>query len=74
MLNIVAGCCGIVGGVLWFLAAWWTPRPSQGSYYGAGDSPTSPFAVDWRKATRLNQAAAVMTGLSAMLFGLTAFF
>jgi hypothetical protein len=74
VLNIAAGCCGIAGGVLWFLAAGRTPTPPVGSYYNVVDSPTSPFARAWRKATWFNQAAAIMTGLSAMLFGFSAFF
>jgi hypothetical protein len=73
VLNIMAGCFGIVGGILWFLAASRTPIPPQGNYIGVVDSPTSPFARSWRKAAWFNQAAAVMTGSSALLFGLSAF-
>jgi uncharacterized membrane protein len=73
ILNIMAGCCGIAGGILWFLAASRTPTPPQGSYWGVRDSPTTLFAKAWRKATWFNQAAAIMTGLLAMLFGLSAF-
>jgi hypothetical protein len=73
-LNIIAGCFGIIGGVFWFIAAINTPTPPTGSYYGVTDSLTSPFAKAWRSGTRFNQAAAVMTGLSAFLFGLSALF
>jgi hypothetical protein len=74
VLNITAGCCGIVAGILWFFAAWRTPTPPIGAYFDIQDGPDSPFVKAWRKATWLNQAAAVMTGISSMLFGLTAFF
>lgn len=73
-LNIIAGCCGIIGGVLWFLAAGRMPTPPIGSYWDVADSPTSQFAKVWRKATWLNQSAAAMTGISALLFGISAFF
>jgi len=74
VLNIMAGCSGIIAGVLWFLAAGRTPTPPQAGYWGVSDSVTNPFAKAWRKATWLNQAAAFMTGISAFLFGLSAFF
>jgi hypothetical protein len=74
MLNIIAGCFGISGGILWFLAAKKTPAPPQAFYWDMVDSPITPFARAWRKATCLNQAAATMTGLSALLFGLAAVF
>jgi hypothetical protein len=73
VLNIMAGCCGIIGGFLWFLAASRAHTPPQGAYTDVVDSPTTPFARAWRKAAWFNQAAAVMTGLSALLFGLSAF-
>lgn len=72
-INIAAGVFGIIGGILWFLAATQTPTPPQGSYWDVTDSPTSPFARKWRKATRFNQWAAIATGLSAFLFGISAF-
>jgi len=74
VLNIIAGCCGIVGGLLWFLAASKTPTPPTASYYDVVDSPSTPFARAWRRGTWFNRAVAVMTGISALLFGLSAFF
>jgi hypothetical protein len=74
VLNILAGCSGIIGGILWFLAAGRTPTPPQGAYWDVTDRVESPFATAWRKATWLNQSAAFMTGISALLFGLSAFF
>jgi len=69
-LNTIGGLFGISGGILWFLAAGRTPAPAQGAYMDVKDSPDSPFARKWRKATWLNQAAAIATGISALLFGL----
>lgn len=74
ILNIAAGLCGIVGGILWFLAAAHTPTPAQGSYSDVVDSPTSLFARAWKKGTRLNQVAAIMTGMSSLMFGAAVFF
>jgi hypothetical protein len=73
VLNITAACCAIVGVILWFLAAKQTRTPRQAAYWGVTDNATSPFARAWRKATLLNQAAAGMTGISALLFLLSAF-
>ncbi|MHB1609639.1 MAG: hypothetical protein ACYCXX_13600 [Acidiferrobacter thiooxydans] len=73
VINIAAGMFGIIGGVLWFLAATITPTPPIGSYFDVTDSPTSPFAKKWRTATLFNQLAATVTGCSALLFGLSAF-
>jgi hypothetical protein len=73
VLNIMAGCCGIGGGIFWFLAAGRTPAPPQGAYRDVRGIPTSSFARAWREATWLNQAAAVMTGLSTLLFGFSVF-
>lgn len=71
ILNFAAGTCGIVSGLLWGLAATSMPTPPTGAYLDVADSPNSPFAVKWRRSTRLNQWAACMTGLSAFLFGLS---
>ena len=51
-LNVIAGCCGIIGGFLWFFAASNTPTPPTAAYYDVVDSPTSPFAKAWRSGTR----------------------
>jgi hypothetical protein len=55
VLNIIAGCCGIISGFLWFLAAIKMPTPPTAAYYNVVDSPTSPFARAWRSGTRFNR-------------------
>ena len=73
ILNLVAGAFGIAGGILWFFAAGQSPPPAQGSYWDVQDSPDSPFASAWTRAANLNKWAALATGISALLFGLSAF-
>lgn len=72
-VNIAAGVFGIAGGILWFLASTKTPTPPIGSYWDVRDSPTSPFALKWLRGVRYNQLGAIATGISALLFGVSAF-
>jgi hypothetical protein len=72
-VNIAAGVFGIAGGILWFLASTKTPTRPIGSYLDARDSPTSPFALNRHRGVRYNQWGAIATGISALLFGVSAF-
>jgi hypothetical protein len=58
-LSITAGCSGIVGGILWFLAASGTPTPSRGhdrltAALAVIDEPIPALVMD--RTLRLMQA------------------
>jgi hypothetical protein len=74
-LQIAVGCFGIAASFFWCLAATMNPKPVEP---GAGfhDVPTGPntqFAQAWRAATRFNQIAAALTGISVLLLSAAAF-
>ena len=73
IFEIASGICGLLAAALWFAAGWRLPAPPVGSYYGVVDSPDMPFHQKWRRAGLLNQWAAGMTGLAALLSSIALF-
>jgi hypothetical protein len=74
-LNIAGGCAGIAASVFWFLAATNNPQPVEpgAAFYGIPTGPNTKFARAWRAATRYNQLAALLTGISVLLLSVAAF-
>lgn len=73
-LNITGSIVGFVAAIVWFCAAWKAPHPGEpgAAFYDVVPSPNTPFAKAWRAATRLNQLAAALTGLSVLLLSFAA--
>jgi hypothetical protein len=73
VFEIASVIVGFVAAALWFAAGWRLPSPPVGNYYGIVDSPDMPFHRKWRRAGALNQWAAGMTCLAAMLLSIALF-
>jgi hypothetical protein len=73
-LNVAGSVVGFVAAVVWFCAAWKAPHPGEpgAAFNDVVPSPNTPFAKAWRVATRLNQWAAALTGLSVLLLSFAA--
>jgi hypothetical protein len=73
-LNIAGSILGFAAAIAWFFAAWKAPQPGEpgAAFWDVVPSPNTPFAKAWRTATRLNQLAAVLTGLSVLLLSVAA--
>jgi hypothetical protein len=73
-LNLAGSVVGFVAAVVWFCAAWKAPLPGEpgAAFWDVLPSPNTPFAKAWRTATRLNQLAAALTGLSVLLLSIAA--
>ena len=72
-LDIASGIVGLAAAIAWFFSARILPAPSTGAYFDVVDSPDMPFHRAWRKAGRLNQWAAALTGLSVLLLSVAQF-
>jgi hypothetical protein len=66
-LQIASGILGLIAAVLWFLAARRQPAPGHNFGYSVRETRDSPFQQKWRAASRLNEWAAGVTGLSVLL-------
>jgi len=73
-LNIAGSVVGFAASIAWFCAAWKAPQPGEpgAAFWDVVPSPNTPFAKAWRTATRLNQLAAALTGLSVLLLSAAA--
>jgi hypothetical protein len=71
--EIVSGIVGFAAAALWFAAGWRLPPPPAIYGYDVIPSPDMPIYQKWRRAGILNQCAAGMTGLAALLSSIALF-